>query len=194
MALWLRVQRASLRSQQPILRVRYLSTQIGTYSLITIPYYQNQLANDNPSNTFTAYLANSHPSYSAISSIVAIDFKITALKEINISVTVCTYAPQAMIFCMYSMRLSSLQVLSVRYLLLENTLASKLNKFESGASYYVNNQGTKPLSSGSSLVARIPVTAINMTGTLKVIVAFSGLNATLSDSTKTVDLQLVGSY
>lgn len=82
----------------------------------------------------------------------------------------------------------------MRYLLLENALLSKLNSFYSGASYYVNNQGTFAFSSSNPIVGRLTVPAINMTGTTKVILAFSGMNVTATDSSKTIDMKLVGSY
>jgi len=95
---------------------------------------------------------------------------------------------------MLSMRLSSLNILSVRYLVLEDALGAKMNSFYSGASYYVPNQGTTPLSSSNPLVARFTVPTINMVGTTKVIVAFSGMNVTASSGSNTVDMKLLGTY
>jgi len=92
------------------------------------------------------------------------------------------------------MRISGLSTLAIRYILLDYPYASKMTHFYSGATYYVNNSATVPFSSLNPINTLFGVPAINTIGTTKAFVAFSGLNATATDATLTIDMKFAATY
>jgi hypothetical protein len=60
--------------------------------------------------------------------------------------------------------------------------------------YYADNYTYTPLTSSNPIVAKFTVPTINTTGTPKALIAYSGMNATCTDSTYSVDIKIVANY
>ena len=99
---------------------------LGTYSLDTTPYYGNISANAFEGFNFNIPLLKSHSSYKAVSSISTLNYLFTAQREVNVTAFICTFGTNSLEMCLTSMKTSSLSVLAVRYLILDDPYSSKM--------------------------------------------------------------------
>ena len=153
----------------------------------------NPNADDNSIYSYYVPLSRNHTTYFAVGSITGVNYISAATKNIDITTYVYSYAPGGITFSLVSQKLSGLEKLQVRFLVLDLSLANKINCFTKGI-YFFDNYGYTPLSSSTPIVAKFTVSAINNVGAAKALVAFNGMNVSCTDSTYSIDIKLTASY
>lgn len=118
-----------------------------------------------------------------------LNFDITPLRELNVTIEICSRYQTYLYVCLFSQRLSYLQALKARYIVLDQPIIARIRFF----SLYREGAGIA-ITNGSPHSATYTVSTINQVGTTRIFAILNGFNLTAPDVNIKLDLKIVGSF
>ena len=101
----------------------------------------------------------------------------------------CGFGNSFFLACLDSGKINFIKTLRLRYLV----LASPFNKFFLFTAY-LRASGGKIINSATPYVGNLGVPPFDISGTMRVFLAFQGMNVTASSAAKKIDLKVSGSF
>ena len=164
---------------------RYHPTHLGTFTVDTSIYYQNNAWNTQTFANFDVTLLTPRVSYTGRLTIQQLTFDVAAGGILNYTISTCAIYNTKILACMYSTSLNNLNVLRIRYIALD----AAFSKFLIYTATITSNPGLA-ISNGAPYQKNFGLPALNTNTIHRNFLIYSGFNISSNVSTWDFDLKI----